>query len=305
MCAWLCCASAAHADAPSPTAEDKKAASTAFRDGDRAFKSGDYRRAAEAYETAYKRAPHHAPLWNAARAWDRAGEIARAATLYAKYLREAPANAPDRNNATSALAKIAPKLARLDLHIDATLKDVKVDDRAIEPDTDGGQSYTVYVVQGAHVVEARSGDETIKQSSTVAAGDVVGIALSMPEPKKKDEPPPPPPPPPAPSKGWSPAVVVFGGAVTLITGGLAIWSGVDTLQQKDQFDKSPTQDNLDSGRAKQTRTNALVVVSALSGVLTGAAAIFLVDWKGKTTEREAARIDFGIGPGSVHVRGSF
>src|SRR5579883_463843 len=99
-----------------PTVDDKKAASDAFKEGDRAFRAGDYRHAAEAYETAYRKAPHHAPLWNAARAWERAGEPARAANLYAKYLREAPPNAPDRNGATTALQKLATKLARLDIH---------------------------------------------------------------------------------------------------------------------------------------------------------------------------------------------
>jgi tetratricopeptide (TPR) repeat protein len=304
LCAWLSCAAIAHADAPNaPTAEDKKVASVAFREGDRAFNAGDYRRAAESYELAYARAPHYAPLWNAARAWDRAGEMPRAANLYAKYLREAPADAPDRNNATSALAKIAPKLARLDIHADAGVSAVKIDDRAAEPDADGGQTYTVYVVPGAHVIEARVGDETIRQSPSVAAGDHVGVALA-PAAKKIDAPPTPiaspaPEPPPS-SRGWSPVVVVFGGAVTAITAGLAIWSGVDTLNQKDQFDKAPTQDNLDSGRAKQTRTNALIAASAVAGVLTGAAAIFLVDWKGS-----ASHVEVGLGPGTVAVRGSF
>lgn len=314
MCASLACAAIAHADATAaPTVEDKKAASEAFRDGDRAFKGGDFRRAAEAYESAYRRAPHYAPLWNAARAWDRAGELARAATLYARYLRDAPANAPDRNNATTALGKIAPKLARLDIHAEAGVDGVKVDDRAADPDraTDASsaQTFTVYVAPGAHVVEARAGEQTVKQSPKVEAGEVVGVALTVPAPKK-DEPPPPPPsaPAPPPSHGWSPAIVVFGGAVTAITGGLAIWSGVDTLQQKDQFDKTPTQDNLDSGRAKQARTNVLLGVATVSALATAAMAIFLVDWRAgpASTERGAARnFELGLGPGAFSVRGSF
>ena len=315
MCTWLSCAALARADATppasAPSAEDKKAASDLFHEGDAAFKLGDYRRAAEAYETAYRRAPHHAPLWNAARAWDRAGEIARAATLYAKYLREAPAKAPDRNSATAALAKIAPKLARLDIHADAGLTGVVVDARAVEADAAGdatsAQTYTVYVVPGAHVVEARSGDQAVRQAPKVEAGDVVGVALAMPTAKKDDAPPPPPPPPSPSPQGWSPAVVAFGGALTAITGGLAIWSGIDTLQQKDQFDKSPTQDNLDSGHAKQTRTNVLLGVSVVSGLLTVGAAIFLVDWhsSGAPSRGQTERIEIGVGPGSFSVNGSF
>src|SRR5258708_39824655 len=69
------------------SADDRRQAAKDFADGDRAFKEGDYRGAAVAYERAYARVPHHSALWNAARAWQRAGELARAANHYAHYLR--------------------------------------------------------------------------------------------------------------------------------------------------------------------------------------------------------------------------
>ena len=288
-----------------PTPEDKKAASDAFREGDRAYRAGDYRRAAQEYETAYKRAPHHAPLWNAARAWDRAGELPRAANLYSKYLREAPANAPDRNSATTSLKKLTSKLARIDVHAAKGLEDVTVDGQAFEGDS-------VYVLPGQHVVEARvaqSAAERVRQSPQVEAGDAVSVALLAPS-----APPPkvmpalaPPPPSIAPSRGWSPAIVAFGGAVTAITTGLAIWSGFDTIHQRDVFDGARTQDNLDSGHAKQTRTNILIVASAGVGVLTAACAIFLVDWHAPSSEKAptVSAMELGLSPQQLLVRGRF
>ena len=97
-----------------PTERDRKTAQASFQAAQKAFKAGDFRHAAEKFDEAYKRAPHHAPLWNAGRAWHQAGELTRAANIYAKYLREAPPNAPDRNRAIVALKQVQVKLGRID-----------------------------------------------------------------------------------------------------------------------------------------------------------------------------------------------
>src|SRR5262249_35778251 len=78
----------ARADEQGAAAVDEAAKD--FADGERAFKAGDFVGAATHFEAAFQKAPHYAPLWNAARAWHRAGSLARAATLYARYLRESP-----------------------------------------------------------------------------------------------------------------------------------------------------------------------------------------------------------------------
>jgi hypothetical protein len=296
---------AAFGDA-TPTADDRKAASIAFRDADRAYRAGDYRHAAEAYHEAYVRAPHYAPLWNEARAWEKASEVERAANVYAKYLREAPANAPDRNRATAALDRLAKKLARLDIHAASGLVDVKVDGAAIE-------DVSVYVVPGAHVVEARDGDAVVRQSPSVEAGSITSVAL-LAAPKPSNAAVATLPPAPAPSRTWSPVVVYFGGAVTAITAGLAIWSGFDTLSQKTTFNAAPTQDNLDSGRSKESRTNVIVGASAGVGVFTLAAAVFLVDWHATSSGEkqpsdqpggDPGTVTVGLGVGSFVVRGAF
>ena len=46
---------------------EQRTAAKEFAAGERAFSAGDYRRAAESFEAAYRASPHHAPLWNAAR----------------------------------------------------------------------------------------------------------------------------------------------------------------------------------------------------------------------------------------------
>jgi hypothetical protein len=286
---------------PAVSAADKQAATQSFAEGQRAFTQGDFPHAAESFEQAYARAPHHSALWNAARSWQKAGELARAANLYARYLREAPPNAPDRNSASSALQKLATKLARLEIHATG-LDEIKVDSEPVI-------STSVYVTPGSHIIEARSGDRTVRQSQPAEAGAVVAVALVAPPPVASSAPaplPPPPPPKPAPaSKGLPPTVVFIGGALTLVLAGVTTWSGFDTLSQKSTFDASPTQSNLDDGHSRQTRTNVLLAVSAGAAVLTGVAAVWLVDWKSKSGDKESADVKVGVAGESLVIRGRF
>src|SRR5262249_13544235 len=109
MAALLCatCPAAPQPHQATPSAEDRKAARDRFAEGERAFKAGDFARAGEAFDDAYRLAPHPSAAWNAARAWQKAGEKARAANLYARYLREAPANDPDRSQSAAALVELS------------------------------------------------------------------------------------------------------------------------------------------------------------------------------------------------------
>jgi tetratricopeptide (TPR) repeat protein len=293
---------------PTATAEERKLAARDFAEGDRQFKEGDYRGAALSYERAYGRVPHHSALWNAARSWHRAGELAKAANLYAQYLREAPPNARDRNNAQKALNELSNKLARLEIHA-SDVTDVKVDGNPIT-------ASSVFVTPGQHLVEGQTKDgATVRQPQDVQAGDVVSVALVPPPPSAAPPPPAaeasptPTPAPPRAGRGWSPIVVYFEGAVTLALAGITVWSGLDTLQQKDAFDRNPTQDNLDVGKQKQARTNVLIGASAAAGALTALTAILLVDWHARAADDEKKQgephVTLGAGLGTVTVRGEF
>jgi hypothetical protein len=292
-------ASAALLASPPPSAalspEKKKAAAAAFDRGEKAYAAKDFKGAGAAFEEAFDHVPHPSALWNAARAWNRAGELARAANLYTRYLSEAPPDAPDRKSATSSLEKLTPKLGKL--NITAPGSD------SVEVDDEVALGKSVYVSPGTHVVRARSKDKVIQRVQSVEAGGVASVALvedavsvptdpADPTPKKTggDEP-----------RPLPPAVVIGGGAVTAVALGITIGLGVDTLNARSTYDAAPTQENLDAGRAKQTRTNVLLGVTLGLAALTGAAAIFFVDWGGSS--KGAAKV--GAGLGTVHLLGSF
>ncbi len=298
-------AARAGSDDAAPGPEDRQAAAREFAEAQRAFGAGDYKLAAEQFEAAYKHKPHHASLWNAARARQRMGDTTRAANLYARYLREAPPAARDRNTAITALQKLTPKLGQLEI-TSVGLDHVKVDREPI-------MDRTVFVNPGAHVVEAKVAgqDRVVNQPANVDAGQTQSVALVAPSEPKIAPTPTPTTPSPTPTKprereedrsggGWSPAVVAVGGGLTAVAGGLAIISGLDVVNQKSSFDKDPSQSNLDTGKSKQLRTNILLGVTAGLGVLTGVAAIWLVDWH--SGDRS---VQMGTGFGDVRVRGTF
>ena len=94
-----------------------------FDAGTAAFRRGDYTTAGREFDAAYAIAPHPDALWNAAQAWERAQDVARAANLYALFLELSPPDASDRDRANAAIARIAPRLARLDIHVEGDSRD--------------------------------------------------------------------------------------------------------------------------------------------------------------------------------------
>ena len=264
-----------------PTSETSARAQAAeqFSEGSRAFDGGDFAHAADAFELAYRLAPHVDSLWNAARAWQRAEDLPRAATLYARYLREAPPDAPDRNVAAAQLARLAPRLGRIEVH-GSVIEQLSVDERPSE-------DRITYVSPGAHVVRAVVGGALVQQTPEVAAGNVVALVFEPPPPPSTAPEPhgaPPGAERPAPARpsgrgGASPWLVVGGGVLTGFAMATTTASGISTLSALDAFNAHPTAANLATGQSMQARTNVLLGVSIGLGVMTTATAIWLVDWR--------------------------
>ncbi|XYH98549.1 hypothetical protein ACMHYB_01945 [Sorangium sp. So ce1128] len=305
-----------------PRPGDARAAARAFEEGERAFRAGDFALAAAAFEAAYRAAPHVSPLWNAARSWHRAGEAVRAANLYARYLREAPPDAPDRDAAGAALGQIAPRLGRIDVYA-PDARDVRVDDVPVE-------GASVYVNPGSHVVAGEVDAQVLRRTEVIGAGEVRSVALVAATPREPatalQEPRAPRPQAAAPaapratpaaaapsaavppaSSRLIPAAVIVGAAATALGAGLTVASGLDTLAARDAFDAAPTEENLVAGRSKQRRTNVLLGASIGLGVLTGAAAIWLVDWGTPPAPPSPARpaLALSLGPARITLGGVF
>jgi len=295
-----------------PTDDDRRAAAGLFNEGTKAFAAGAYRVAAGDFESAYARAPHHAPLFNAARSWHRAGELPRAATLYARYLAMAPADARDRAAASAGLAEIGPRLVRFEIDAPA-FASVRVDDQPSD-------ARVVYALPGTHTIaasgvgpggRARSAEAT----RTAAAGDVVAVAL---EPRDDAAPPAPLPAAPgavaapsavagdsahantappergddAPRRGWSPVVVWVGAGLTVMSLAGGVLSELDYASYKRNH-PGATGDTLQQETMRLRRSSFLFVTATALAIGTTVAAIWLVDWKGEAAP-PPARVRGGV-----------
>ena len=303
-----------------------------FDEGAHAFDRGDFLRAAQAFEDAYRLVPHVDALWNAARAWHRADELARAATLYARLLREAPSDSADRIAAAAELRRLAPRLGRVEVHGD-DLRDLAVDDRPVD-------DHVVYVNPGGHTVRAAVRGALSSQTVEVPAGEVVSVVF---EPKlelstsaRTAEPP-------AAARsaelpraggasnasqpgvsaegslsaprsasrsGASPWFFVAGGALTMGFVAATVLSGISTLSAHKAFEAHPTPANLAAGESMQERTNLLLGISMGLGLTTTGVALWLVDWSPQNTSasKDKARgtpVRLEVGPRGVWATGRF
>lgn len=152
----------------------------------------------------------------------------------------------------------------------------------------------VYVAPGEHVVRATaSNGSPLLRRLTVTAGSVASVSLAPVEapatttttttssavipamsPVDRDVGV-------AKSRGLSPWFVVAGGAATAAAGSLAIAFGIGTVESRNAFRMDPTPERYDAAMRDQTRTNVALVTTGAFALVTGAVALFLVDWKGR------------------------
>ena len=138
-----------------------------------------------------------------------------------------------------------------------------------------------FLAIGSHDVEIDTGDGTDRRTVTLSADRVVTV-----RPHVSEEPPDEERPAPRDSgrreqshRGVSPTLFWGGVGGTVLLGAVTVASGLDTKSRHDEFKQSPTDDRLASeGRSAQTRTNVLLVGTALVAVATGVVGLFVVDW---------------------------
>ncbi len=278
-----------YAEEPAPAAIEQAAAH--FTEGERAFERGDFVRAAGEFEAAYRENPHPTALWNAAWSWERAGERVKAANFYRRFLAEAPSETQNRNRATASLSELGKSLGRIEI-VAPEADSAELDQR------DLGRDRVVYVDPGTHLVTATIAGNKISAEVAVDGGQTRSVVLAPKGVTKPD--------PPAAKKpsapvdkqgprGETPWLLLPFAGVTALGVGLVIWSGTDTLVARAQYDELSKADQrllYDQGKQKQDRTNVLIGVTAGLGLVTGAVAIFAIDWG-------AGKPLVAIGPGEV------
>jgi hypothetical protein len=292
----------AEEEASEPTPAQVRTAAEAFDRGREAYKSEEYVEAAEQFESADANAPSAAALELAIRARDKAGQLDRAATLAALALARHPDDANIQKVAPAIVQKAKAELFELDIKCDDPC-DVTVAGK-LAPGRRSTER-VVFVGPGKYAVRAGwSGDRSLSKQVEATKGASASLDFQAPAAPSAT--------PPdanagAPAAGAGekptdegvhqksgplpPAVFWVGVGLTAVTGGITIWSGLDTQSNpgpnkvRQECGTVPQMSDCmtlyNQGLDKQHRTNILIGTTAGLGVATAVIGAFFTDWGSK------------------------
>jgi tetratricopeptide (TPR) repeat protein len=253
---------------PQPT-NSTELARQRFREATEAYRDGRYSAAASLFDAADRLTPHPSTRYNAAAAWEKAGEAARAATGYEAALAAATLDEPRRKVAEARLASLKQGLGKIrvqrPLGAFVTVDHVQ---RLPVPNT-------FYLLPGTYELAVDFQGKTSQSALEVVAGQDHDVKLDFPEPsppvtapKAALEPVRLPPIPPQDTGisqetwGW----IGVGAGVAL--SGAAIVLGANALSARDEFVESGNTDAGAHDQAQNLRlaTNVVWGGAAAAGI---------------------------------------
>ncbi len=287
--ALLCVALPRVVSAQTQGASDVTAAAAAYQQAQQAQLVRDWARAADLFELADRAAPSPAALRSAIRNHQAAGHPARAATLALVARDRDATDVQSGQLAAAVLAELTPRLTSVRVRCSMPCG-LTVDQGAV--DDTRRTDYAFFVEPGAHRVAASFDQRPgVERALDAVAGVAQELTLEAP-PAPPPPPPPPPPPsvlvtppppprvelPPPPTRPLSPVVIGVGAGLTLVSAGLLVWSGLDTLSARDAYVANPTEEGYDDGVGRELRTNVFVGTTVLLGAATLVGAAFFTQW---------------------------
>jgi len=299
-------------------ADDVNGAAKAFSQAQEVMLSGDVARAADLYELADELAPSAPALRNAARARLQAGHLAMAATNAAALLRRYPSDKESRDIAEAILSRLTPQLAQLDVVCTAACT-LLVDGKVVA--SVAREQHSLFAQPGARTITGAF-DDGRKASSqiTATANRTTTVRLEAPpRPVARKIVPRAEPAGVATTEvshsghGISRWWVIGAGGVTVVAGGVAIISGMQTVSTRNKIrdavaaggsTSDPSTVALyNTGRDQQTRTNIFLGATIVGAAGTAVLAVF-TNWSGTPKERDLAVVPARDGAALVYS-GSF
>jgi len=160
-----------------------------FREGVGYYDKLDYEKARLAFLQAYALKPHPSILLNLAQSELRGGRSAEAANHFTEYLKtNTEASKAERQEAELGLAAAKSKVGEVNVNVDANGAQVTVDgeDKGTSP-----LAGPLFLLPGAHTIDAKMEDKHASKSVTAAAGQTANVNLSLKAGAAAAAPPPP------------------------------------------------------------------------------------------------------------------
>jgi hypothetical protein len=291
-------------------AEDPKTrASQLFHEASGAYEHGQFAAAARAFEESDRLVPRAAALYNAAIAWEAAGDPARAAEAYERALGRTDLPHDQAAGARQELAMLSRKLGALEVIVPS---DAHVAVGSIEGP---GPHFHLYVEPGHHDIRVtwRDGATEVRTIEVVTGGSQVvrfeerATSPREPGPVAKEALPPAPARAPleasphsngARTAGW----VILGGSAAFA--GAAIVFGIKTLDARNALIASNDTSRSAHDEAVRDRLLTNIAWAGAIGSAVVAGILFVVS-KSKGHDSLRTPVAVGTGPGSLVMRERF
>lgn len=288
-------------NASAQDAQQRQAAASAFDRGTTAYLQEDFATAARWFEMANDLAPASGALMQAIIAHRRAGNELRAATLSLRLIARFPDDGAMVGRAQAVIDDLGGQFFRIDVECNAEC--------AVEVDGTLSSHNSFYLSPGEeHTVGATFDTGTEQETVQGEAGEVRTLSFEAPEGAARLEDPeegegptetrrnPLAGPVGGPEEtgddgggGISPAFFITALVLTAGAGATLAWSGVDTLNARDEYEETAMSDPAlaremyDDGQTLELRTNVLIGATAGLAALTLVFAL-LTDWGGGDDE---------------------
>jgi tetratricopeptide (TPR) repeat protein len=243
---------------------DAAEAEQLFRAAHAAFERREFRAAAAAFEEAYRLEPHAAVLYNAALAWQLAGDEPRAADAFARALGRADLEADASRDAARRLEELSGRTGKIEVR-GPTGRSVSV-----AHVKDGHPPLTVYVAPGVHDLTVTGpGAPSLTRRIEVARGATTTVVLPSPQerPSMVEA---------APTQQPSPTRWIVSGSLaglSLVSTATASILGISALHAREDYAATGYTDPDAREKTVGLRTAANVFWGA--AIVTGIASVFL------------------------------
>lgn len=276
----------------------------AFDAGVAAFKTEDFATALEQFRRAYDIQQHPIVVFNLGLAEAKMKLPLEAVEHFEQLLQDPAADAELKSRAKSELELAQGMVASVSVEFLGPGRAARSIELKVGDQTATGDAPAIRVNPGKYHVSVRvDGKEVVSRDVELATSERFRLAVDqrgavttpVPEAPKEART--------ADRDGLSPVWAYVGAGLTVVLGGVTLWSGLDTQSAVQEFDEreaslpeSEAQMLLDEGHAKETRTNILIGATSVVGVTTLILTAFFVDWGGRDHPEQAFAAGPLIGP---------